>query len=145
MERKTLGIAQVLEMTSQQKTKQDKIAFLQANFSSTLADILIMALHPSVKWLLPEGTPPYTPTDMTEQEFMMFRQVKKLYLFLDGGGNHVKQLQREKLFIDMLQSLSPRDAELILCAKDKKLPYGLTYDLIAEALPQLNLPEKVKA
>lgn len=145
MERKTLGIAQVLEMTSQQKTKQDKIKFLQDNFSSTLADILILGLHPSVKWLLPEGAPPYTPNDLADQEFMMFRQVKKLYMFIDGGGNHIKQAQREKLFIDALQSLAPRDAELLLAIKDKTLPYGITYDLVREALPQLNLPEPVKA
>lgn len=141
MERKTLGIAQVLEMTSKQKNKQEKIAFLQNNFSSTLADLLILALHPAVKWLLPEGSPPYTPNDMEDQEFMMFRQVKKLYLFLDGGGNHLKQVQREKLFVDVLQSLAPKDAELLIAVKDKTLPYGLTGAFIREALPQLNLPE----
>jgi hypothetical protein len=145
MERKTLGIAQVLEMTSKQKTKQEKIAFLQANFSATLADVLILGLHPSVKWLLPEGAPPYNKNDMDNQEFVMFRQVKKLYMFLDGGGNHLKQLQREKIFVDVLQSLAPADAELLISIKDKKLPYGLTADLIREALPQLNLPEPAQA
>lgn len=141
MERKTLGIAQVLELTSKQKTKQEKIDFLRANFSSTLADILILGLHPSVTWLLPEGTPPYTPNDMAEQEYMMFRQVKKLGYFVDGGGNHLSQIQREKMFIDTLQSLAPRDAELLIAIKDKTLPYDITYDLVREALPQLNLPD----
>lgn len=137
---KTLGIAQVLELASKAKKREDKIAVLRNNFSSTLADVIKIALHPGVKFLLPAGTPPYAVCDVPDQEFMLFREIKKMYLFLDGGGNHLSQMQREKLFIDMLQRLAPKDAELVIDMKDKRLPYGIDYALVTEAFPGILPP-----
>ncbi len=138
---KTLGIAQVLELASKEKTREGTIRFLQDNFSSTLNDILILALHPGVRFLLPAGAPPYAVNDVTDQEFMLQREVKKLYLFVDGGGNHLTQMKREQMFMSMLENLAPKDAELIICVKDKTLPYGIDYDLVKEAFPNM-LPDK---
>jgi hypothetical protein len=41
------------------------------------------------------------------------------------------------LFINMLESLHPKDAELIIAAKDKKLPKGITKKVVNLAFPRL--------
>lgn len=134
---KQLGIAQILEITSQQKTKEEKVQFLRNNFSPTLADVLIIALNPNIKSLLPEGAPPYRVNDMEGQEHMMYREVRKFPLFLEGGGDHLNRLKRESLFIGVLESVAPKDAELVILMKDKQLPYGITKELVDEAFPDL--------
>jgi hypothetical protein len=42
------------------------------------------------------------------------------------------------MFIDVLQSITPQDAELLVAIKDKKLPYpGLTAETVLKAFPGL--------
>lgn len=100
--------------------------------------ILGYALHPDVKWLLPEGPVPYTPNRNEDQRNMLYSEIRKLYLFVEGGNNNLTQFKREMLFIDMLQSIDQEDAEMLISVKDKKLPYqGLTYNIIKKAFPDL--------
>lgn len=134
---KTPGIAQIFETASKIKSKDEKIAFLRQNFSTTMADVIKLAYHPAAVFLLPEGAPPYAPCDVEDQEHMLYREIRKMGYFLVGGGDHIKPMQREKIFIDMLQKLAPKDAELVIAMKDKKLPYGMTYELMYEAFPDL--------
>jgi len=138
-----LGIAKLLELASKEKTREAKIQFLRNNFSATLADVIKLAYHPAVKWLLPTGAPPYAINDLPEQDYMLFREIKKFYLFLDGGGNHLSQMKREQIFMDALGRLAPKDAELVIAMKDGLLPYGMTYDIMWEAFPDL-IPEPEK-
>ena len=63
-----------------------------------------------------------------------------MYLFLEGpaGNPNLKQLRREQLFIQMLESLHPLEADVLLQVKDKKLNYrGLTYKLVKETFPEI--------
>ena len=42
------------------------------------------------------------------------------------------------LYIQLIESIDPRDAKLINCMKDKKLPFkGITAKIINEAFPDL--------
>lgn len=138
---KTLGIGQILELTAQKKTTAEKVQFLRDNFSGTLADILIFAYHPQVKFLLPDGVPPYTPNDVANQEHMLFREVRKIPNLIDHPDNKLTQFQREKIYIDILQNVSPRDALLLIAIKDREAPYGIDESIIREAFPDL-LPPK---
>lgn len=138
---KTLGIAQILELTSQKKNKAEQVEFLRQNFSGVLADILIFAYHPQIKFLLPEGTPPYTPNDITNQEHVLYREVRKIPNLIDHPDNKLTQFQREKIFVDILQNITPRDAELLIAIKDREVPYGISDSVIREAFPDL-LPPK---
>lgn len=138
---KTMGIGQILELTAQKKTKAEKVQFLRDNFSGTLADILIFAYHPQIKFLLPDGVPPYTPNDVANQEHMLFREVRKIPNLIDHPDNKLTQFQREKIYIDILQNVSPRDALLLIAIKDREAPYGIDESIIREAFPDL-LPPK---
>jgi hypothetical protein len=133
-----LGIFQILEETSKLKGNEDKINFLRSNSSPALQQILKYALDPSIVWDLPAGAPPFKPCIYPAQEMRLFAETRRLYLFLKGGNPNLTKLKREALYIELLESIHPEDAKLLVSIKDKKIPYkGITAKLIKEAFPGL--------
>ena len=131
-----LGIAEVLKLVSEQKTKEEKINVFRKNDSTALRTVLKYALDPNIKWALPAGAPPYKPTNYLDQQSMLYQEAKRLYLFVEGGNPNLTPLKRESLFIGLLESIDPDDAKVLLSAKDKKLK-GVTAAIVNEAFPGL--------
>ena len=135
---KKLGISEILKLASSMKDDDAKIACLRQNASPTLHAILRGAFDPGIKWLLPEGNPPYKPCELVDQHSRLYTETRKLYLFIEGGNPNLKQIRREQLFIELLEAVDPEDAKLLLSIKDKELHYpGITKDLINQAFPGL--------
>lgn len=133
-----LAISTILEETSKLTSKQDKIEFLRKNYTPVLTQVIRAALDPGIKWVLPEGKAPYKPSPYPGQEGALYSEARRLYLFIEGGNPNLTSQRREYLFIQMLEVLMPGDAELIMAAKDKKMPYkGITIKLVNEAFPGL--------
>jgi hypothetical protein len=133
-----LGIFQVLEQASKLKGTEDKVLFLRANNSPALQTILKYALDPSIVWDLPTGAPPYKPCPYPAQEMRLMAETRRLYLFIKGGNPNLTKLKRESLYIELLESVHPEDANLLVAIKDKKIPYkGITNKLVKEAFPGL--------
>lgn len=133
-----LGVSEILEKASQITDRVERISFLQKNSSLPLHTVLQGAFDPRIKWLLPEGEPPYKPNDLVDQQHVFFSECRKMYLFVEGGNNDLKQLRRETLFVELLERVDPKDAKLLLAIKDKHMPYpGVTEDVIKEAFPGL--------
>lgn len=138
-----LSISEILQKASSISKTQDRIEFLRQNYSKPLGTIVKYALDPNVEFDLPEGAPPYKKNDLTGQETRLYSEVRKLYLFLKGCPKNINKIRREALFIEMLENVDPKDAELLLAMKDKKIPYkGFTVKFVKEAFPGL-LEEKV--
>lgn len=136
MQRK--AISWILDFTSKLPNDEEKIKCLQANGVAHIFDILRFAYDPKIKWLLPKGSPPYTPNEGKNLEARLYSEIRKLYLFIEGGNDNLHQIKRETLFISMLENVHPEDAKLLLAIKEKKLPYkGLNSDLILKAFPGL--------
>ena len=69
---------------------------------------------------------------------MLYSEARKFYLFVKDGHPGLTNLKRESLFITMLESVDPKDAELLIGMKDKKLPYkGINVAIVTEAFPGL--------
>lgn len=133
-----LGIGEILKNAAAKKTAQEKIEYLRANYNPTLGTILQGAYDDGVVWDLPPGTPPYKPNELVDQEGQLYTSARRLYLFAVGGHDTLKALKREALFIELLETVSPLDAEVLIAMKDKKLPHkSLTKKLISEAFPGL--------
>lgn len=133
-----LGIAEILKKASEAKKKTDRINILRQHDSVPLRSILKAAFDPNIKFLLPEGTPPYKKSDSFEGQGMLYSEARKLYLFIEGGHNNLTPLKRQTLFINMLESIDKDDAELLVAVKDKTIPYkGITEKLVKEAFPGL--------
>jgi len=133
---------QIFKEVEDAKTKKEKIETLKKYRSASLKLILGATYDPRVKWLLPEGEPPYKPLPAdSDGELDLAGELRKLYLFTEGNSDaqrNLKQHRREELFIQMLESLDPGEAKLLIGMKDRKLPYkGVTRKLVAEAFPNL--------
>ena len=129
------SIAWILEFTSKLPV-EEQIKCLQANDNQAIRIVLQYCFHPDAKWELPEGTPPYKPCEYPNVDNMLYSEARKLYLFLEGGNNNLTPLKREKMFIDLLECVTPEDAKLLLSVKEKKLPFnGLKPETIKKAYP----------
>ena len=132
------SVAEILEEISKVE-KKNRAAKLREHINNkTLLKILQWTYDPRIKWLLPEGEVPYNPTKYLDQEGNLYNEARRLYLFVEGGNPNLKPIRREFLFIQLLESLAPKEAQLIASIKDKKLPYkGIDRKLVDEAFPGL--------
>ena len=113
---------------------------LLENESNPLKEILKYAFHPDIKFDLPPGKPPYKTIGSPDEynPTYLYPNIRKFYLYIEGGHAGLTQLRREQLFIQMLESLHPKEADLVIQIKDKKLNYrGLTYKLVKTTFPEI--------
>jgi hypothetical protein len=131
-----LSVAEILKRASEMKDENARVQWLRNNNSVALESVLRGAFDPRIKWLLPEGNPPYKPNDLVDQQNKLYAEARKLYLFIEGGNPNLKQIRRESLFIELLEAVDPEDAKLLLAIKDKHLPYpGVTPEVVSKAFP----------
>lgn len=76
--------------------------------------------NPSLKWLLPETTPPFRssvePSGMSPSNLHM--EAKKFYIFRRAD---LKAPKREVLFIEMLERVGKEEANILLAIKNQTL------------------------
>ena len=100
-------ISEILQKTHNAKTKAEKIKILQANNTQALRSLFIMNYDDSIKCVIPEGEVPYTPNEapMGTEHTRLELEAKKLYYFIKGGADHLQQMKRESMFIQMCDCL----------------------------------------
>lgn len=131
-----VSISTALKMISNIKDKKERVEALKQNGVEPVKAILNGIFNPNIKFLLPEGSPPYTPS-VHENPTALFKSTRTFFHFVEGGSN-ITQVQRERIFLQLLESIEAGDAELLLAMKDKKSPYpGLTKDIVLAAFPEL--------
>lgn len=134
---------QILKEVSEFTPASDRHLFLKQNESVAIRALLRYAFDKNVKFLLPKGNPPYKPFEGHDAEGRLYTEIRRLYLFVEGGNPNLKPLRREALFIQILESVDPEDAKLVLAIKDKKLPFkGITEKTVRQAFPDLLPPEE---
>jgi hypothetical protein len=132
------AIFEILQKASEFSKKQEKIDYLRKMYNPALGMVLRGAYDPTIVWELPEGSPPYKPSEFPDTHGILYGEVKRLYLFIKGGHPNLNQLRREQLYITLLESVHPEDAKILLAIKDKKLPYkSITANIVKEAFPGL--------
>jgi hypothetical protein len=133
------SVHEVIEEARKKRTKVEKIETLRANESWALKDILRGTFDDSVQWNLPAGNPPYTANEQHSAPGNLLREHKKFMYFVKGGkGDKLMKAKREQIFIGMLETIEPQDAELVIGMINKKLPVtGITKATVQEAFPGL--------
>lgn len=133
-----LSISQVLKNANAIDNVEKRREYILSNDSPAIQTILKYCFDPNIKFALPPGKAPYVPTEGERLEGRLYGEVRKLYLFIEGGHPNLTKLKREQLFIDLLESIHPDDAELLVAIKDKKMPYKyITPHLIKKTYPGL--------
>ena len=133
------SISEILHEIGEQASFQDRVKVMRSyRGNNPLRTILRYAYDPRIKFLLPEGTPPYKENDFPDQQGNLYYHFKKLYLFIEGGNPNITDLKRESLFIGMLETVDKDDAKILIGMKDKEIPVkNVTQKLTERAFPDL--------
>lgn len=135
-----MQVFEILDNAVKAKNRDERIKVLQENKIMPILDILRGTFDEAIQWNLPEGTPPYTPNEESSPPSTLLKQHLNFKYFVSGlrESNSLSKVKREKMFIDLLESVHPRDAELVISMINKKSPHRyLTKKLIEDAFPGL--------
>jgi hypothetical protein len=125
---------------------EDKAMGLCANNSLALRQLLTAALDPAVEFDV--EIPEYrenTEVDGYASNSLMI-EFKRLYIFMKQSA--VKPKRRVEILAQILESIDPKDAQLLVKVLNKDLSeYGITAEIVNQAFPGLikNLPAKKEA
>lgn len=140
---------ELFEKVDAAKTKLEKIKLLQQFDSQPLRGLLRINFDPNLKMNLPEGEPPFKK-DLDKpigyDETNLLTEFRRFYIWFDQNLN-LSKLKREQLFVDLLEGLNFREAEMLCLVKDKKLTSRfktLKEDIVREAFPELLPPKESK-
>ena len=100
------------------------------------------AFRKDVTFDLPGGSPPYKEMEIPANMGLnrLPAEIRKLEYLLPASN--LNRIKKEKIFIEILEAVSPEEAKLVLQVKDKKLSYkGINRKLVEEALPEVFLGE----
>ena len=132
---------EILELVSKQKTDADKVALLKEYECDILKSLFIWNFDDSVISLLPQGSVPYKPNEspLGTDHSSLRREQRSLYNFVKGGNDALSTIRRETIFIQMLEGLHPKEADIIIAVKDKGLEelYDVSFDVVEEAYPDI--------
>lgn len=160
---------EVLSLASNQKTNLKKVEVLKQYGDPSLKSILIWNFDESIISELPIGEVPYSSANeqtsysgtlsdkindavnkmdeiktnslgSSDQGRSSIREEYKMfYNFVRGGNPTLTSLRRETMFINILEGLHPKEAEILVLVKDKKLQqkYNITKEIVSEAYPDI--------
>ena len=160
-------VFEVLDLASQQKSSAKTVEALKQYEHDCIKMIMVWNFDSSVISLLPEGEVPYGETQdqtvykgslsenlareaaggesATGQDLdgrgktSLRREYQNLYHYVKGGNDGLTTARREMMFINLLQGLHPKEAEVLILTKDKNLggKYKITFDQVKEAYPDI--------
>ena len=116
-------IHEILELVGEQRTKAKRVDILKEYRDDSLTAILIWNFDERVQSAVPDGQVPYKENEVPvgTDHTSLRREWKQLYQFIKGGNDTLSSLRRESMFIQLLEGLHPKEAEIICLVKDKEL------------------------
>ncbi len=126
----------ILEKISKARGKKNKIELLH-EYSPRIKSFLELVYNPDIKWILEEGRPSFTRNTQTNNTSFWNYQ-KRLNIFVNMPPyKHVAVNIRQRSFESFLEEISPKDAEVLIQAKNKTLEplFKITKEVVAEAFP----------
>ena len=135
-------IHEILDLVSEQRTKAKRVEILKEYRDDSLTAILIWNFDDRVQSAVPDGQVPYKENEVPvgTDHTSLRREWKQLYHFIKGGNDTLSSLRRESMFIQLLEGLHPKEAEIICLVKDKELEEvypKVTLDVVKEAFPDI--------
>jgi len=160
-------VFEILELASKQRSNAKKVEVLKTYEHDSIKTIFIWNYDESVISLLPPGEVPYG--DLKDQNVYsgnlsdnlsreagggesatgqdldgrgrtsLRREFHNLYHYVRGGNDSLTTIRREMMFINLLQGLHPKEAEVVVLTKDKKLTdkYKISFENVKEAYPDI--------
>ena len=141
-------VHEILEAVDSERVKAKKLEILKTYGDDSFKMTMIWNFDESVVSMLPEGNVPYQPVESDVQASVdkglpqrstIRNTARQFYRFVKGGDDAMNKIKRESLFINILETLPPPEAEILVLVKDKALntKYNITEELVAEAYPEI--------
>ena len=132
---------EILDLVSKQRTVAKKTEVLKQYECDALKSLFIWNFDDSIISLLPEGNVPYKPNEnpLGTDHSSLRREQRNLYMFVKGGNDALSTIRRETIFIQMLEGLHPKEADIVIAVKDKNLEdmYDVPFEVVEEAYPDI--------
>ena len=135
-----IEVYEILDQVAKQTKRTEKINILRQHSGVTaLKDVCRGFFDDVVQWNLPPGSPPYESAPEESIPSTLRKQNQQFRYFVKGGqGDRLPAFKREKIFIGVLESIHPKDAEIVISMTNKKpTTKGFTKKLVQEAFPDL--------
>ena len=156
-------IHEVLSLADAQKSNAKKVEVLKNYEHDCLKVLFVWNFDSAVISLLPPGEVPYGESNAqttfagslseniareaqggesaTGQDLdgrnktTIRREYQNFYHYVQGGNGSLSTVRREMMFIDLLQGLHPKEAEILVLVKDKDLEtkYNVSLDNVKQA------------
>ena len=122
---------------------KDRVKILQDNATFALKTILQVNFRDDITFDFPEGAPPYKKDEGAAGQQMQsiekaIRQLKNIV----SNNTRVNKVKKEKILIQLLETVHHKDAEVLIAMKDKDLKSlykSLTMSTVKKAFPTLKL------
>ena len=116
-------IHEIFELVSEQRTKAKRVEILKEYRDDSVTAVLIWNFDERVQSAVPDGQVPYKENEVPvgTDHTSLRREWKTLYHFIKGGNPTLSNLRRETMFVQLLEGLHPKEAEIICLVKDKEL------------------------
>ena len=116
-------IHEIFELVSEQRTKAKRVDILKEYRDDSFTAVLIWNFDDRVKSAIPDGQVPYKENEVPvgTDHTSLRREWKTLYHFIKGGNPTLSNLRRETMFVQLLEGLHPKEAEIICLVKDLEL------------------------
>ena len=132
-------VHEILEAVDSERVKAKKLEILKTYGDDSFKMTMIWNFDESVVSMLPEGNVPYQPVESDVQASVdkglpqrstIRNTARQFYRFVKGGDDAMNKIKRESLFINILETLPPPEAEILVLVKDKALntKYNITKD-----------------
>ena len=123
-------------------SKKDKIKIIEKNLSKPLYEVLLFTFHPEYQWKVKDFPEEYKIPDT--KPGISFCQIgtelRRMYLFREGDptAENLSERKRKELLIQFLESLEPREAEVVMgIFKKNQGVTGLNYEFVKECFPDM--------
>jgi hypothetical protein len=148
---KDMQVFEILEEFDKTVGRSQKVNYLKQYREHTpLTYVLKFNYCDTIKSLIPEGRPPFNDEpDDGPSKASLWQYLNVFPNFVQSNqAAQVKPLQREKLFIEMLEAIAVEEANMIILAKDReleKLYPSLDIGIVREAFPDLQIQTQQEA
>lgn len=136
------NLYEIFEEFESAPTKDEKLAVLRNNNRHDLVGVLQMTFDPRIQFVI-EKAPKFKPDDSPPGlgYSSIHQELQRIYLLVKDHPRApatLTQQRREQIFIQMLEALEAKEANILLGMVLKKLPVkGLTPKIVKEVYPDI--------
>lgn len=120
-----LNLAEIVSLAERAESEDACLAILKEYWNLRVSDLFVINFNPDYQFILPAGKIPYTPSRFQVGEAVsLMAEMRTMRYFLSYKGKPMKEVpdvKRQALFIQILETITASEAELLCRLKEKSI------------------------